>query len=90
MRFEIFATPKLVTARRSILGLPAEGWPGPSCIKDSALVFIPNPLIHAMQVATKTHTFLVDLDTLSTIVSDLDFARFARGVFENKNMVKVA
>ena len=42
-----------------------------------------------MQVATKTHAFLVDLDTLSTILSDQDFARFARVVFENKNMVKV-
>ena len=42
-----------------------------------------------MQVAIKTHAFLVDLDTLSTILSDQDFARFARVVFENKNMLKV-
>ena len=29
-RHEIFTTPGLVTARRSILGPPAEGRPGPS------------------------------------------------------------
>ena len=32
-RREIFTTPGHVTARRSILGPPAEGRPGPSCIK---------------------------------------------------------
>ena len=32
-RREIFTTPRLVTARRSILGPPAEGRPGPSFIK---------------------------------------------------------
>merc|ERR1719234_2232661 len=45
--------------------------------------------VNIVQVATKTHAFLVDLDTLSTILSDQDFARFARMVFENANMVKV-
>ena len=30
VRREIFTTPKLVTARRSILGPPADGRPGPS------------------------------------------------------------
>ena len=29
-RHETYRTPKLVTTRRSILGLPAEGRPGPS------------------------------------------------------------
>ena len=29
-RHETYITPKLVTTRRSILGLPAEGRPGPS------------------------------------------------------------
>ena len=29
-RRQICTTPGLVTARRSILGPPAEGWPGPS------------------------------------------------------------
>ena len=33
VRREIFTTPELVTARRSILGPPAEGRPGPSYIK---------------------------------------------------------
>ena len=32
-RHEIFSTPELVTARRSILGPPAEGRPGPSNYK---------------------------------------------------------
>merc|ERR1712192_240160 len=45
--------------------------------------------VNIVQVATKSHAFLVDLDTLSLILSDQDFARFARVVFENKNMVKV-
>ena len=36
-RHEIFTTPGLVTARRSILGPPAEGRPGPSSIKVSYL-----------------------------------------------------
>ena len=33
--------------------------------------------------------FLIDLDTLSPILCEQDFARFAKVVFENKNMVKV-
>ena len=37
VRHEIFTPPKLITARRSILGPPAEGRPGPSIDK---LLFI--------------------------------------------------
>ena len=36
-RREIFTTPEHVTARRSILGPPAEGRPGPSLIKLSTV-----------------------------------------------------
>ena len=35
VRHEIFTTPELVTARRSILGPPAEGQPGTSIFKGS-------------------------------------------------------
>ena len=59
------------------------------CPTDLMLLCNPYAMIFTMQVATKTHAFLVDLDTLSTILIDQDFARFARVVFENKNMVKV-
>jgi len=45
--------------------------------------------VNIVQVATKSHAFLIDLDTLSTILSDQDFARFAKVVFENKDIVKV-
>ena len=39
MRREIFTTPGLVTARRSILGPPAEGRPGPSLSKSAEMCF---------------------------------------------------
>jgi len=45
--------------------------------------------VDIVQIATKTHVFLIDLDTLSTFLSEQDFARFAKAVFENKNIVKV-
>jgi len=45
--------------------------------------------VNIVQVATKSHAFLIDLDTLSIILSDQDFARFAKVVFENKDIVKV-
>jgi len=45
--------------------------------------------VNIVQVATKSHAFLIDLDTLSTVLSDQDFARFAKVVFENKDIVKV-
>jgi len=45
--------------------------------------------VNIVQVATKSHAFLIDLDTLSTVLSDQDFARFTKVVFENKDIVKV-
>jgi len=45
--------------------------------------------VNIVQVATKTRVFLIDLDTLSPILCEQEFARFAKVVFENKNMVKV-
>ena len=38
-RREMFTTPELVTAQRSILGPPAEGRPGPSDYKQTKLFF---------------------------------------------------
>ena len=37
-RLEIFANPGLVTARRTILGLPAEGRPGPCLLKSPLMI----------------------------------------------------
>jgi len=45
--------------------------------------------VNIVQIATKTHVFLIDLDMLSTVLSEQDFARFAKAVFESKNIVKV-
>ena len=43
----------------------------------------------SVQIATSSEVFLIDLDTLSSVVSSQDFARFAEAVFENGDMVKV-
>ena len=43
----------------------------------------------SVQIATSAEVFLIDLNTLSSVVSSQDFARFAEAVFENGDMVKV-
>ena len=48
-RHEIFTTPKLVTARRSILGPPAEGRPGPSRVKSCTCLVVANGIYRALE-----------------------------------------
>ena len=43
----------------------------------------------SVQIATSSEVFLIDLNTLSSVVGSQDFARFAEAVFENGDMVKV-
>ena len=43
----------------------------------------------SVQIATSSEVFLLDLNTLSSVVGSQDFARFAEAVFENGDMVKV-
>ena len=43
----------------------------------------------SLQIATSSEVFLIDLNTLSSVVGSQDFARFAEAVFENGDMVKV-
>ena len=43
----------------------------------------------SVQIATSAEVFLLDLNTLSSVVGSQDFARFAEAVFENGDMVKV-
>jgi len=45
--------------------------------------------IDIVQIATSAEVFLIDLNTLSSVVGSQDFARFAEAVFENGDMVKV-